>query len=468
MDRHSWIDRTCAGMSNRHASHSTRTRVIALICAAIVIGLACPARADAGRDAAVRGNNFFKQGQYQEAVLAYELAVSKGFEPTTVIYNLARAQAEVGELDDAEANFRRVVSDPMAGVVAAAARFNLGSIDYQRARAIVETKPADAIGLLQRAERHFRDVVGAEAGDAAAARNIEVVMREIKRIQDRLDKQKQEQSTDGTELQSSQGDQKKNDPSNQQKSAEQKQNQPGEKPEDQPNDSEAGNDHPDQPKESESTSGEQSKPSDSTQDQRDRGTASTPERFADLAGQQSELAKQSQRLADDRAKSQQGAAGSPSQQEMQRRAQDLQRRQDELSKRTQEVIESMEQEREKETPVAGASKNEESKPDLAKPDAAAAARARERQEAASKKLGKEDTGAAAEEQRAAARELAAAAGLAGTPETDSTSSSSNEAANAASIDAARILDKEKREAAQRLMRLLRARTGKPAAGGKDW
>ena len=83
-------------------------------CVGVVIAAALPATAsgawtDPGKEAALRGNALFAQRQYQDAALAYQLAKEKGYATPEVAYNLGVANAELGELDAAAANFRKVI-----------------------------------------------------------------------------------------------------------------------------------------------------------------------------------------------------------------------------------------------------------------------------------------------------------------------------------------------------------------------
>lgn len=456
-------------------------------CLGVVIAAVLPAAAsgawtDPGKEAALRGNALFEQRQYQDAALAYQLAKEKGYSTPEVAYNLGVANAELGELDAAAANFRKVIAHPDAGKLTNSARFNLGALEYRRAKTLGEKDAAAAMESLRNAANTFRDVLEADPSDDAAAKNVETIQREIKRLKDQIEKQKkdQDQQTDGSQSggkndQKQRSDQKdKSDQSKQQKSdqnqSDQKQDGSKSEQDSQEQDKQEQDQkdaHKQDNKDEKANQQDRPKqPDDAASDQ----SKSAQEQLSDLAKQQNDLAKQSEKLAQDQKKSREQQPGVPRQDELDRRSNDLQKKQEDVSNRTQEALEKMKEENaaskpdaEKEPPKPEGSKTDESQ---AKEDAAE--RAREAQQKAAQQLAKQDPAAAAQQQRAAARELVQAAGLQPPEPSEGTPQTEPVPAAVADLDAAKILDKERREANQKLMRLLRMRSGKPAAAGKDW
>jgi hypothetical protein len=149
-----------------------------------------PALADSVRDAVARGNALFAEKKYQEAAVAYEAAGPTDRAPPELLYNLACARAALGEPDSAEQLLRRLDSSPSSRAVAAATRYNLGVLAYQRGEEAAKQDPAAAIDHLRRSERFFRAARDLDSTDRDAARNIEVVQGKLKEL---LDQQKQEE-----------------------------------------------------------------------------------------------------------------------------------------------------------------------------------------------------------------------------------------------------------------------------------
>lgn len=446
-----------------------RARRRCLLAAVCIAGLAGPASADVARDAAVRGNEFFGKAQYKEADAAYQLARDGGYATPQVVYNQACAKLEIGQLDDAERLFRQVDADPASGSLAAAARFNLGSAAYRQARALMEKSqqpaagndaapvppaPAEILDLLKKSDRGFRGALELDPTDQDAARNVETVQRAIRQIKDQIEAQRKQQE--------------------QQQQQQQKDGQPSD-----PKDQKPGQKSKDDQKQQEGKQDDQQGSPDSKQEQKqdqkdDAADApkSAKEQLSDLARKQQELAEQSRKTAQERKDSQQGKPGSPSEQELRDQEARQREQQRELNRQTQEASKQLGEEKK-----AAPSPEDKQKLDESSKQTEAAERAQQRAEQALKNHNPEK---ASQEQQRASELLQQAAGNAAEAEQPPQPSpaqpqegqqEAKEPSDAqqpkSDMTAARILDKERREAAQKALRSLRLR-GRAAPVEKDW
>lgn len=413
--------------------------------------------ADAGKQAALRGNSLFEQRLYQEAALAYTLAKEKGYRSPRLTYNLARANAEIGELDAASAGFRSVIADPASRELASDARFNLGAVEYRRAKSLKEKTPAAALDALRLAESIYRDCRALDPADQTVAANIERIQREIHELESKQKASQQpQQQSDGSNPGGQPSGDKKPEQSNQ---SDPKNPSPSQDPSTQP-----------QPTNEPSNKDDQSAKDPS---QPDSASDSAQKSLADLADRQRELARESQRLADDQARASRNPSTTAQKQDLDRRAANLQDRQQSLAEQTKDLLDELAKNQNDPANPKPSESQDSTQPDESSPkppaiDDAAAQKIAAAQEQAQQSLAQQRPDAAAPAQHAAADQLAALAGL--SPPSAQSPPQPQSAAQMAPVDldAAKILDKEKGEARQRLLRQLRMRTGRPPAAGKDW
>src|SRR5207248_1933808 len=82
------------------------------------------------------------------------------------------------------------------------ARYNLGAVQFERAKSMTEKDPSGALELLRKSERSFRGALDIDASDGTAAKNIEAVQLAAKGIIERLRKQEEQKQQDQQQKQS--------------------------------------------------------------------------------------------------------------------------------------------------------------------------------------------------------------------------------------------------------------------------
>ena len=160
------------------------------------------ARADDLPSQIAVANKLMLDGKPVDALALYSAAADKAGAraPLELAFNRACAQLAVGQVAEAEKALRDVLARAPTAELRAAAAFNLGSLESQRADAQHEQAPKDAIDSLRRAERLFR-TASSELPDPAAATNIDLLQRRTATLLDRQKKeeeQKQDKSGKGS------------------------------------------------------------------------------------------------------------------------------------------------------------------------------------------------------------------------------------------------------------------------------
>ncbi len=164
---------------------------VALLPGALAVNAALAA--DSPRSLVRRGNDRFHARQYDDARKDYTDAANADPNLLEAIFNEGVARFEQGDLDGAERYFRRVDASPGNLNLAAQARYNLGLAEMQRIRKAEAHKPDEALATLQRAASNFRAALDLDPADAEAARNLEVARREIRSLQQKIQRRKEMQ-----------------------------------------------------------------------------------------------------------------------------------------------------------------------------------------------------------------------------------------------------------------------------------
>jgi hypothetical protein len=389
------------------------------------------------RDWLERSVALYREGSYAGAVTVLEGAIAAGHETPEVVYNLACAKAALGEEAVAERLLRRVDAMPGSGGkkgLSAHARFNLGTLAYRRAKSAAENDPASALDVAKLSERFYRGALEVDPRDADAARSVEVVQRLIKELQDKLRQQQEQQS---------------------------QQQQPQDQQPENGQQGEQSNQGSQQDQQEQNTAQQQNQQGD--QQESDAEKQEQPKSDDELAKELGQLAEQQEKLADE---NKEGMKSGEQQRESQRKQEDLSektgRTSQELSKRSEGERDGEQKQR-----AEQASRQLEE--------------ARKLQEQAEQQMDRGEHQDAAESQRQAAEALKRAAeqmgksgeGQAGEPTQAGAAQPSAEPPEPVErkkqdMTVAEILEKERREAAQRTLKAIRQRMGRARPADKDW
>ncbi|MEZ6136270.1 MAG: VWA domain-containing protein [Pirellulaceae bacterium] len=194
---------------------STKKSVIHGLLAAWLAGWVSTSPA-AAQDASIENakrinaaNALVREGKVNEALAEYRQLPPTGANREQLIYNMAVAEYQSGDLDAARSHFAEVAASTNFAL-AADSRYNLGNCLYRDALNQVEQEPTGAIELLQTAITHYRGSLAGNPQNVDARANIELAAELIKSLRQ---KQSQQQNQQANQQEKQQSDQSQSDQS---------------------------------------------------------------------------------------------------------------------------------------------------------------------------------------------------------------------------------------------------------------
>jgi Ca-activated chloride channel family protein len=140
-----------------------------------------------------QGNVLLRQGNFKDAIAAYEQARSVAPQNPNVSYNEAVAQYRKGDLAAAERLFESAATSD-EDLIAHKARFNRGNCSYASALQFAEKDRASAIKELEKAIENYRAALEIDASDSDARANIELANKLMEKLREENNKQERNQA----------------------------------------------------------------------------------------------------------------------------------------------------------------------------------------------------------------------------------------------------------------------------------
>ena len=141
--------------------------------------LALPAAAQLGADAISKGNELYRQGQYDLAERQYKLALQKDAGDVIARYNLGNALYQQKKYKEAADVLKTLAETATDGNVKSAAYYNKG---------VVHTKEKD----LQNSIDAYKAALRIDPTDRQARENLQLALREQKQQQQKQQQQQQQ------------------------------------------------------------------------------------------------------------------------------------------------------------------------------------------------------------------------------------------------------------------------------------
>ena len=198
----------------------------------LVAAVAQSAVADSARVSTSRGNNLYKQGNFNEAIYSYEQALLEAPGSLEPKFNQANSYYRLDDLSKATDLYRQVAAESKDMKLVAGAKYNLGNSYFQQGSKQKDSNLQKAIDDLKTAIESWRGALDIESENKKAAKNIEVARLLIKDLLDQLKKQQQQdpnQPQDPNQQQNQQQQNSKQDP-NQPQDQQQQQQAAGQDP----------------------------------------------------------------------------------------------------------------------------------------------------------------------------------------------------------------------------------------------
>ncbi len=155
-------------------------------------------------------NRLYAKGEYDKAAAVYQKAVRSGDKNFLARYDLGTALYKKGDFDKSAGYLQQALAakDPN---VRLKAQYNLGNALYKVGMAQEDKNIDGAIASLEKSFGNYDDVIKADAKDADARYNRDIVQKELERLKKKKKKQDQQKNQNG------QGQQNKQDQSQQER-----------------------------------------------------------------------------------------------------------------------------------------------------------------------------------------------------------------------------------------------------------
>ena len=169
-----------------------RTLFLTLICAALPSLLWAKGLALSPSNGINEANRLYAQGKYDEAVETYQKAADADAKNSLARYDLGTALYKKGDFDRSVKYLQESLSAKEPDL-RLKARYNLGNALYQSGMAQEQQNVDGAIASLQKSLDNFDDVIKADAKDADARYNRDIVQKELERLTKKREEQKKEE-----------------------------------------------------------------------------------------------------------------------------------------------------------------------------------------------------------------------------------------------------------------------------------
>jgi tetratricopeptide (TPR) repeat protein len=155
--------------------------------------MARPLFAESASGIVNEGNKLYRQGQYKDALDAYDKALTTLPEEVLPKFNKADSYYRLDDLQQAIDNYRAVAAESKDMQLVAKAKYNLGNSYFVQGKKLSDSDLQKAVENMQTAIGWWRQSLEIDPANEKAAKNIEVARLTIKDIIDQINKQKKEQ-----------------------------------------------------------------------------------------------------------------------------------------------------------------------------------------------------------------------------------------------------------------------------------
>ena len=154
----------------------------------VVAPLSTNAWAESAGSLVGRGNELYRAGEYDQALAAYEQALTEQPDAGEVFFNKGNVFFQKGEYDKALEAYQAAALNTKDLALEASAHYNLGNTIFAEGQKELETDPRKALSQWGQSIQHYQEALRIEPQLKEAAQNIEVARLALKDLADRLKK----------------------------------------------------------------------------------------------------------------------------------------------------------------------------------------------------------------------------------------------------------------------------------------
>jgi len=172
----------------------------------IILGLRVFAFADNPATIVGKGNNFYKQKKYDEALTLYNQAQIKNPDSARINYDIGAAQFKKGDYDAAISSFEKATA-AKDNILESKANYNIANSKYRLGKLKENTDLSKAVKLSRESLDYYQRAIELNPRDEDAKANHELVERELKVLLDKLKQQQDKQKQQGQQQKEGEGKQ---------------------------------------------------------------------------------------------------------------------------------------------------------------------------------------------------------------------------------------------------------------------
>ena len=165
------------------------------------------ASAESPRALVSRGNKQYHKKDFAKALELYDRASVKAPESPIVAFNKGAALYKGGDLEKAREQFQEAAAKTKNLDFESKAWYNLGNCAFEEGKRQEDSDLQKALESLEESVKHYVTALEKDAGNTAAAENLEIARLKIKDLLDKIQKQQQEGGQQNQQNQQGQQDQ---------------------------------------------------------------------------------------------------------------------------------------------------------------------------------------------------------------------------------------------------------------------
>ncbi|MEW5895002.1 MAG: tetratricopeptide repeat protein, partial [Candidatus Omnitrophota bacterium] len=135
-----------------------------------------------------RGNEFYKEGKYQNAAEKFNEALQKNPESDIINFNSGTASYKIGDFEKASEYFQKALLSEEP-VLKQQAHYNLGNSFYRQAEGAGSANPQAALPFLEKSLSQYEEALKIDADEEDVKYNYEFVKKVLEKVKEQIRQQ---------------------------------------------------------------------------------------------------------------------------------------------------------------------------------------------------------------------------------------------------------------------------------------